>query len=262
MLFNQLVALPGDGAVETSSGCSNGFSERDRLVGSVDPSSGPAVQLTVIPEMNFTCNGTITGYTFAGQMDRGQQNPMIQIWRQNFSQPDEYYQTGADIVINEVFCKGGFTEVFARVFHCNLTETAQREVQPGDILGLELAPQREGTIDIASARVVKGPTNYVFSEEQLSSVKVVLSESDSVNQGLPQITFNVSGMLKPVTAYLMFTDTTVNESFREWVYQRFSQYSGIWCGNYCSKFICSVSTHPRHELHLQSDNSSLHCRCN
>ena len=158
----------------------------------VVPSGGPAVQLTVIPEMNFTCSGTITGYTFAGLMDGGQQNPMIQIWRQNCSHPGEYYQTGADIVINEVFCEGGFTQVFAGVFHCNLTETAQREVQPGDILGLELAPQREGAIDIVSARVVKGPTNYVFSEEQhLSSVKVV--ESDSVNQDLPQITFNVSG---------------------------------------------------------------------
>ena len=166
-------------------------------MGGVDPSDGSAVQLTVIPEMNFTCNGTITGYTFAGEMEDGDQNPMIQIWRQNHSQPGVYYRTGADIVMNKVLCEGGFTQVFAGVFHCNLSETARRPLQPGDVLGLELAPQREGSINIilSFARVIKGPTNYVFSEEQLSSVKVVLSERDSVNQDLPQITFKVSGTL-------------------------------------------------------------------
>ena len=164
-------------------------------MGDVFPSSEPAVQLTVIPEMNFTCNGTITGYTFAGQMDGGQQNPIIQIWRQNCTQPGEYYQTGADIVINEVFCEGGFTEVFAGVFRCNLTENAQRTVRPGDVLGLELAPRGSNAIDLSFARVTKGPINYVFSEEQLhSSFGVVFSESDSVNQDLPQITITVSGM--------------------------------------------------------------------
>ena len=163
-------------------------------------SSKPAVTNVLIPEMNFTCNGTITGFTFAGRLENGSQNPMIQIWRQDHSQPGVYYRTGADIVINEVLCEDGFTqmfgEVFAGVFHCNLIETAQQPVQPGDILGLELAPQSNGAIDLSFARVVKGPTNYVFSEEPLlSSSSVVLSGSNSVNQDLPQITFTISGIL-------------------------------------------------------------------
>ena len=159
--------------------------------------NGSTVQLTVIPEMNFTCNGTITGFTLAGRIqNEPRQNTTIHIWRQNYNQPCQYYRTGANIVIDEAFCEDGFIRVFAGVFHCNLTETAQREVQPGDVLGLELAPRGEGAIDIVSARVFKGPTNYVFSEEQLlSSLRVVLSGSDSVNQDLPQITIMVSGML-------------------------------------------------------------------
>ena len=163
-------------------------------------SSGPAVTNVLIPEMNFTCNGTITGLTFAGELENGSQNPTIQIWREDHSRPGVYYRTGADIVINEVLCEGGFTqmfgEMFAGVFHCNLIETARRPVQPGDVLGLELAPQSNDAIDLSFARVIKGPTNYVFSEEQLlSSLSVVLSGSDSVNQDLPQIMFMVSGML-------------------------------------------------------------------
>ena len=123
---------------------------------------------------------------------------MIQIWRQNYSQPGEYYGTGASIVISEVLCEGGFIEVFDRVFHCNLTDTAQQKVRSGDILGLELTPQDDSAIDLLFARVIKGPMNYLFSEEQLrsQSLRVVLSERDSVNQELPQITFSVSGMHK------------------------------------------------------------------
>ena len=148
--------------------------------------------------MNFTCNGTITGYTFAGVTEDGGQNPEIQIWRQNYSQPGEYYRTGASIMINEVLCEGGFTEVFDGVFHCNLTDTARQKVRSGDILGLELAPQGDIAIDLWFARVIKGPMNYLFSEEQLhsQSLRVVLCERDSVNQELPQITFNISGMHK------------------------------------------------------------------
>ena len=165
-------------------------------MGDVVPSSGPATRLIVIPEMNFTCNGTITGFTFAGEMKDGDQNPMIQIWRQNCSQPGVYYRTGADIAINEVLCVGGFIQVFAGVFHCNVTEDARQKVRPGDVLGLELAPRGNDTVDLSFARVIKGPISYVFSEEQLhSSLRVVLSESDPVNQDLPQITFKVSGKL-------------------------------------------------------------------
>ena len=190
--------LLGGGAVaEAPSSCSSGFPARDRIVREVFDSNERSTRL--IPEMNFTCNGTITGYTFAGvteKMADGGQNPEIQIWRQNCSLPGEYYRTGASIMISEVLCEGGFTEVFDGVFHCNLMDTARQKVRSGDILGLELAPQGDIAIDLLFARVIKGPTNYLFSEEQLhyQSLRVVLSERDSVNQELPQITFSISGM--------------------------------------------------------------------
>jgi hypothetical protein len=185
--------LGGVAVAEAPSGCTNGFPARDRIVREVFQSTESVTRLVVIPEMNFTCNGTITGYTFAGtKMVSGGQNPEIQIWRQNYSQPGEYYRTGADITISEVLCDGEFTQVFDGVFHCNLTDTARQRVRPRDILGLELAPRGNYALDLLFARVIKGPMNYLFSP----SLRVVLSESGSVNQDLPQITFNISGMHK------------------------------------------------------------------
>ena len=179
----------------TGSYCSNGFPERDRLVSDVALRRGPAIRL--IPEMNFTCNGTITGFTFAGSLEnRQQESPMIQVWRENNSQPSEYYRTGANITIEEASCMGGFTEVLDRVFRCDLNEIVQVSVQPGDILGLELPSANNDAIALSFANVTKGPINYVFSVEKLpSSLTAALSESDSVNRHLPQITIKVSGVL-------------------------------------------------------------------
>ena len=175
-------------------------------------SSGLAPRLIVVPEMSFTCNGTITGYTFAGILRNGSQFPVIQIWRQNYSDPGEYYRIGADVVIDDALCEGGFTRVFDGVFRCDLNETAQLEIQPGDVLGLEIAPQSNNTINLSFTRVVKGPTNYVFSEEQFStSQRLVLCESNSINQDLPQITFKASSKSVSNSLLLKFTDTFINE---------------------------------------------------
>jgi hypothetical protein len=193
LILQPLLHVGGVDVAEAPSDCTNGFPARDRIVREVFQSTESITRLVVIPEMSFTCNGTITGYTFAGtKMVSGGQNPEIQIWRQDCSQPGEYYRIGANIVISDVLCEGEFTQVFDRVFHCNLTDTARQKVQPGDVLGLELTPQGNSAIDVLFARVIKGPMNYLFSP----SLRVVLSKSGSVNQYLPQITFNVSGVYK------------------------------------------------------------------
>ena len=198
-LFGCMIHESARGRTVETSYCSSGFAERDRLVNDVVRSNGPAIRL--IPEMNFTCNGTITEFTFAGIFESGEQNPMIQIWSENSSQPGEYYRTGANITIDETVCVGGFNEVFAGVFRCDLNEAAHVSVQPGDVLGLELSSDSNSTIVLLFARVIQGPINYVFSEEQLlSSLTVILSNRTSEIQELPQITIKVSGMLSIIIA--------------------------------------------------------------
>ena len=101
--------------------------------------TGPATRL--IPEMNFTCDGTIVGFTVAVDEQNRDEDPMIQVWRENISQPGVYYKTTADIAIDEAVCVDGLTEVYSEVFQCKLNGTAQVSVQAGDVLGLELPPR-------------------------------------------------------------------------------------------------------------------------
>ena len=143
--------------------------------------------------MNFTCSGTITGYTAALRDRNGDQNPLIQVWRKNTIQPGSYYKTGAGIAaINEILCVGGrSTNVSGReVFHCSLSQsTVEVAVQPGDILGLELPGVTEDDGILAFAEVSKGPANCIFTTQALSSAS--LSSCDSVNWELPQITLEI-----------------------------------------------------------------------
>ena len=112
----------------------------------------------------------------AGGMRNGQQDPKIQVWRENETQSDVYYKPGLDIMFeNSSSVCTSFNEEPAGVFHCILSEVAYVSVQPGDILGLELPPTDDDGFEPYFTS--GGPMNYVF-QEQLSSV-VNLSEAHS-----------------------------------------------------------------------------------
>ena len=156
--------------------------------------TGPATRL--IPEMRFVCNGTIVGYTVA--MRRPAQTPlneaeqllaMILIWRESKTQVHTYYEVGAGIPIDEATCIGGLTEVANDMLDCDLSGGARASVESGDILGLQLPPENVGAGVISFARVSKGPLNYVFEQQVLSSpAMLALSDSTSLSWELPQIT--------------------------------------------------------------------------
>ena len=177
----------GDAASYTS-----GFPSR--VTYRVSLRAGPYTRL--IPEMNFACNGVITGYT-AALMDRnGDQDPVIQIWRRN---PGFYFKTSPGIAIDNALCIDGLIEVASghgvTVFHCNLNQTRARvvSVEAGDILGLDLPTGNNDDIRLAFARVSSGPTNYVFdtSESELSMYSRALSRHYWVIRELPQITLEI-----------------------------------------------------------------------
>lgn len=173
----------------------NGFPSR--LVYNVFyPGSGST---RLIPEMNFTCNGVIVGYTVAGNSEIPGAGAMIQVWRENSSQPGVYYNISGGIEINGAWCiTGGRTEMYTEEevqFHCDLitNKTTNKNitlsVQPEDILGLELPPNS----GLAFARVTKGPTNYVFHDQSSVSSPIALSSQFLSNSMtiLPQVTLEI-----------------------------------------------------------------------
>ena len=136
--------------------------------------------------MNFTCNGTLAGFTFVGINRRdGDQDPKVQIWRENISEPYFYYKTGAEIALNSSdngACDDGLPTIASRTYFCVLIKRFQVFLQPGDILGLELPPAHDNDFDVAFTRG-GGPMNYIFYQKLNFTVQ--LSENDSVVQQLP-----------------------------------------------------------------------------
>ena len=142
----------------------------------------------LIPEMRFTCTGTIVGYSVSLRIPNTDYSPEIQIWRENSSQPGVYYKKQDAIVINTTACNAVYSNSNG-VFNCTLNQGAQIPVQAGDILGLEL-PASDTNRGMLSTRSGSAPTNYVFEQLSLSS-PVLLSSSSSLVYELPQIAFEI-----------------------------------------------------------------------
>ena len=171
-------------------GCTTGFP--DRLVSRVRRAINESVTI-LIPEMNFTCSGTVVGFTVGGRQVNGEEDPLIQIWRENLSHPDPgvYYKIATDITINGTVCENGLSEESGTsVFHCNLSESFHVSVEQGDILGLEIPPLNNDDFLVYFAHTTKGPLNYVFDSQLLAS-PISLSNASSVNQLLPQLTLQI-----------------------------------------------------------------------
>ena len=152
----------------------------------------------LIPDMSFTCNLTIVAFTVAAVNRRGDRDPMIQIWRENSSQPGNYYKIERPIPVNNdlVVCADGLPAIDApkrRLYWCILNKEFQTSVEFGDILGLEIPPTEDNDFDIWLTS--GGPPNYVFDGRLNSTVD--LSENTTVVQQLPQISFGfTSGSCK------------------------------------------------------------------
>lgn len=150
----------------------------------------------LIPDMSFTCNGILVGFSFSGinRLMVGEQDPIIQIWRKNISEPGiNYHKIGhtiaVDISSKDVVCADRI-KIASRTYWCILNDDYRLSVQPGDILGLELPPAYDNDFDILFTRG-RGPKNYVF-HQQLNSTMVNLSENYEEIQQLPQIAFSVT----------------------------------------------------------------------
>ena len=145
----------------------------------------------LIPGMNFTCSQRILAFYFGGiNRQGGEQDPVIQIWRENSSIPGNYYKIERPIPVNnsDIVCADGLTLTnppTRRSYLCILNKDYQVSVAPGDILGLEIPSTDDDDFDILFTR--GGPLNYIFNTELNSTVK--LSENSTTEAQLPQISF-------------------------------------------------------------------------
>ena len=151
--------------------------------------------------MNFTCNQTLlAGFTFSGKDQRKgeEQDPKIQIWRENDYLLGTYRRTGPSIPIHlpgdisKEVCDDGVIklEKVSRTYWCILSEVFKITIQPGDILGLELPSPSDDDFELFFTS--GGPTNHVFHRPLNLTVTVNLSNHDEKVQQIPQITFSLT----------------------------------------------------------------------
>ena len=147
--------------------------------------AGSHVVTRLIPDLRFGCNGSITQFTAGGLVQTGQQVPKIQVWRERPTQCGTYFKTVSDIPVDGSACNGGITTISAGVYHCILKAAFRVQVQPGDILGVELPPSNSDSFEMFFTN--GGPRNYVFQNDISSGNDVLLSSRSSEVQEQPQI---------------------------------------------------------------------------
>ena len=128
------------------------------------------IETRLLLSMNFTCHGTIIGWTASGRAREGTQYPQLQVWRANSSQEqDIYYKPGQDIQVDtEGSACETITNTCDQIFQCNLTASNQVSVQPGDILGVELPLTLNSGFDLFFVSI-PGTQNHLIFRQQLST---------------------------------------------------------------------------------------------
>ena len=176
-------------AEDDCSKCVTGFTDMPAFEVEVNERT---VLTILIPDMKFTDNATIAGFIVAGTNLMKEPHSKIQIWRQNYSQPDTYYKVQPDIVINGAIGCASRVTIAMGIDFCILKSMAV-SVQPGDFLGLEI-PQTD-RIYFTSG----GPENYVFTGALNSSVELANNFYSEVVQQQPQIAFNLTSGCLPLS---------------------------------------------------------------
>ena len=165
--------------------CLSGFPEaiNGRVVLSMSP-----VTTRLFPELKFGCFGTIVRFTAAVQDTSGQQDPKIQIWREDKTRPGLYHKISSTVQIQRRNPQCYQRTFISGIFQCTLKEDLRISVQPGDFLGLEI-PSIDND-DLVIQFKAGGTTNLVF-QGQLGSTVDLFTESHSITNHEPQITFLV-----------------------------------------------------------------------
>lgn len=145
----------------------------------------------LIPDMNFTCNGTIQAVSIVGMpQTRGDviMRPRLQLWRET-GDPN-VYTLEQTITLRASACVGGLvmitdSEASRRKIHCILHQNVRADVHQGDILGIELPNKNRDSFELYFTK--GGPMNYVFSGRNLSTASILESSMRVAQQPLLEV---------------------------------------------------------------------------
>jgi hypothetical protein len=132
-----------------------------------------SIETRLLFSANFTCPGTMVGWTVAGRRGEGTHYPKLQIWREDSSRRDYYDKQGRDI---QVDTQGSACELITQtcdqIFQCRLKATNRITVQRGDILGVELPRLNSSGFELFFQMGIYTQNHYIFRRQLNSSVRI------------------------------------------------------------------------------------------
>ena len=128
----------------------------------------------LIPGMEFSCTGTLVGWTVSGRNYSGRAYPKLQIWRRSNTDRNVYFKNGPEIQID---AQGSACERITNVncnreFHCRLSPANYVSVLSGsDIIGVVLPPLYDQGFELLF--IENGQPHYVWRQElNTSSIRI------------------------------------------------------------------------------------------
>ena len=141
----------------------------------------------IIPDIRFTCNGTLTKWIIGAQRTLTQatnpQHPQLQIWRRRQGSSNTYDRT----TFSDITALNDTDDLNVYEY----TPNPPLEFQPNDILGL-YAPLRDETPIRVWYEVGTGPWNYVLFN-QSSPVASGFTTGEGFDNNLPLVAVEVNG---------------------------------------------------------------------
>ena len=152
----------------------------------------------IIPDMNFTCSGTVTGWRAAGEIrtaGSAEINSVLSIWRERSNEPGTYDRTDG-IELGRCGSEDPAPSVMgmSNVYECSLPQSETVSVQPGDVVGVELPGRTRVRFRLYFDNSGRS-TNYIFSQ---SLQTFNLDQNDGTELAQPQISLTVESTVEAV----------------------------------------------------------------
>ena len=189
--------------------------KRAELISTTDPSGNVLNdEFRLIPDRNFTCNGSITSVLFSVDIQVGEsESPEVQIWRRNDSVSNQFDKIDSrEITLGA----GNFTP--SGVFQYRLTSPMQ--FQSGDMLGVYQPPEGSSLVRLYYNRNhSSAPVAYRVQETNPSTINI---GGMSPRSGEYILLSLITGMC--FTQYFLYKMATMIHFHRSSMYQRVTQF--------------------------------------
>lgn len=159
----------------------------------------------IIPEMNISCNGTLSGWTVAGRNLTTPTNnnsfPKLKVFRETSANSRMYSFIG-EVVLGT--CGSGFALTNAEgFFTCDLEEQDRLPVQANDVIGFYFPEQSVSTFQVRFNTSPTDPINTVFMGVDIN-YDITIPIGKATARNLPQINLDIAtGMYLHVISYIL-----------------------------------------------------------